>query len=215
MADYTPVSWTTGNTATATQFTALSAALDEEETINTIQDTQVVDYLNSGIVSVPRIACPSSGIGVTSQSLYWVFFTADRDMTVSTITFRSGGTAAAATPSLIRWGLYSESIVGDLSLIASTPNDTTLLAAANTTYSKAFSASADVTMGSRYGAGLLVVSATTTPTMVGTGGGLGSGELSAPLKLNGILTSQTDLPSSVVASSVGLQANGLLYARLS
>lgn len=211
MADYTPVTWTTGNTATATQFTALSAALAEEEAVNKIQNARL-DRLDSAITVMPRYAVViGSGITTSSTngSVNLSYFTADRNMTVSSITMRTGGTAAAATPTLIRMGIYSEALTQDLTLIASTPNDTTLFATASTMYTKALSATVDLTIGSRYAAAMLIITGATAPTIA-------AGQTVEPGILPRLMASvptQTDLPSTVAPASLST-SGGFLYYRL-
>ena len=211
MADYTPVTWNPGDTGSASQFTALSAALDEEELFNDIQKARL-DCLDSYITTMPRWAVGGT-LGLTSGTVFWTHFTADRNMTVSAISVRTGSTAAAATPTLIRMGLYSESVVGDLTQIAATPNDTTLFATTNTIYTKSFSAITNVTMGNRYAVAVIVVSATTMPSLNTFGSGPGSAEVTVAPKMQSSLASQSDLPSSIVANSLAT-TGGVLYARL-
>lgn len=213
MADYTPVTWNTGDTATATQFTALSAALDEEETLNDIQDA-ACDKLTGQIATVHRMMVVANSLSATSGTVNFVYFTADQNMTVSNFSIRTGGTAAAATPTLIRMGLYSESVVGDLTLIGSTPNDTSLFSSTLTMYTKALSTPVDITMGNRYAFALLQVSAVAVATISGSNVQVGSSESAQSPRLFCILASQTDLPSSVVFNNLALGGSHY-YVRLS
>ena len=163
----------------------------------------VPDRLASGFLTIPRWATNTTSLSLGgSGSLHLTYFDADKTAVVTTVGARSGGTAAGATPTVARIGLYSVAANGDLTLIASTANDTALFSAANTNYSKSFSASATVTRGQRLAVGVLVVSGATMPTLVGNSGNAGSSELAIAPRLCGLVTGQTDLPSSVAAGSV-------------
>lgn len=67
-------------------------------------------------------------------------------------------------------GIYSVAANGDLTLVASTPNDTTLFAATFTSYSKALSAALNKVAGQRYALGLIVVTAAAIPSFIGWAG---------------------------------------------
>lgn len=212
MADYTPVIWNPGDTVTTSQYNALVAALAEEEAINVIQDS-MIDRLTSSITTMPRWLVFTSGTA-TSGTVFYYWFTADRDLTVSQITVRTNTTAAAATPTLCRLGLYLEtSTSGDLSQIAATPNDTTLFAAASTMYTKAFSSSVALTAGTRYAVALLVVSGVAVPNFSASGSTIGSAEHASTPRWMASQTGQTDLPSSVAIASM-VNPGIPLYARL-
>lgn len=104
---------------------------------------------------------------LTSGTLYFVYFTAAVTETITSMKVFTGGTLAAATPSICRMGVFSVADNGTLTEVASIANDTTLFLAANTTYARDFTATWTKTAGVRYATGLLVVSAVATPTFVG------------------------------------------------
>lgn len=145
----------------------------------------------------------SGSNGTVSGFLNLTYFVAQVSETINTLVLYCSGTAAA-TATLIRYGVYSVAANGDLTLVASTANDTALMAAANTRYPKPTSAPWAKVAGQRYAAGMLVV-ATTAPTTVAVS------SLSHPLydtlfaqepRLFGAIGSQTDLPTSATAASV-------------
>lgn len=151
----------------------------------------------------------AAGASGTDQ-LMLTYFTAARTETIGTLTVVTGTTAAGATPTLCRMGIYSVAANGDLTLVASTANDTALFAATSTSYAKALSASVGLTAGDRYAVGVLVVSAAAIPTFVGHLGATASAataltSLVTPRRLGRVL-SQTSLPSSVSAGSVSATA---------
>lgn len=178
------------------------------------RDVNKHEALTAGILTVPRWLTVNSSIsGGGSGILHLTYFDASDAMTVSNFTVRGGGTAAGATPTLIRFGLYSVAANGDLTLIASTENDTTLFSTISANVTKAVTTPVAVTYGQRLAFGCLVVSAATLPTFVGTAGP-GSAEMAIAPRISGALSSQTDLPSNITAGSVGA-IGSIMYARLS
>jgi hypothetical protein len=96
------------------------------------------------------------------------FFTARQSIRgANTMAFFTGGTAAA-TVTTIKYGLYEVASNGDLTLLAKTANDATLLTAADTAYPKVFESSGtvDVKAGKRYASAVIFVG-TTAPTLLG------------------------------------------------
>lgn len=176
------------------------------------------DSYTAGEVIPPRSRIASNAITYpASGGVQLQYFTADKTETINTLTAYTGTVAAGATPTLVRYGVYSVAANGDLTLVASTPNDTTLLAATNTAYPKALSASLAKVAGTRYATAIIVVTAAALPTFHGQ-------QLTATTVMNtllrdspplvGRLTGQTDLPASITAASlIGYQ--GLIAIKLS
>lgn len=129
------------------------------------------------------------------------YFTAQKSETVVSLRLCSAATAAGATPTLVRFGLYTAAADGAITLVASTPNDTTLFAAQNTGYTKALSVAYPVVAGTRYALGALVVTAAAAPTIQGYATGIAAQSAVAP-RLCAFTSGAADLPSSVTA--VGL-----------
>jgi len=165
-----------------------------------------VSLLTVGQETVPRFSVAAATGSMVSQSLRLTFFTARTSETVTQVRQWTGTTAAGATPSLCRLGLYSVAANGDIALVASTPNDTTLFAAANTAYTKSFSASYALATGLRYALGILVVSAAAMPSFYSAAAALSATELATAPRLAAAVAAQADLPASVVAASLGLSA---------
>lgn len=174
---------------------------------------KAVDPLAAGFCTISRVMAYNPN-PLTSGSLRLSYFTAPATVSLSNITVATSSVAAAATPTLIRFGLYSVAGNGDLTLVASTASDTTLLAAATTAYTKALSAAYSFTKGTRYAWGVLVVSGSTMPYMLGSGGGVAAEFAVAP-RWNAALSSQSDLPSTITSASLGVSGLGLIYARFS
>lgn len=152
-----------------------------------------------GQSTMDRSDIASSAVSMVSGFLRLTHFTAVRDEPITQVDIFTGTTAASATPTLCRMGLYKVEDSGDLTLIASTANDTTLFAAASTKYTKSFTES-NVTLekGVRYAFGVLIVSAAAMPTMQGKNNVI-AGIMAYPPLLATQVSGQADLPASVVA----------------
>lgn len=157
-----------------------------------------------GFLALPRAHGASEGAATVASTLALTGFNAPFSMTATKLRMVTGGTAAGATPTLCRYGLYSVDASGNLTLVGSTVNDTTLFAGTHTVYEKAMSASVDIVAGQRYACGVLVVTAAAAPSFLGatvpTAGGATIG-LEAPVRF-GSVSGQADLPASVAVGSV-------------
>lgn len=144
----------------------------------------------------------TSGTATVSQLVKLSYFTAYKTETITKLASVTGSTAAAATPTLCRMGLYSVAANGDLTLVASTANDTALWAATNTVYEKAISspASYNVLKGKRYAFATLIVTGAAAPSMAASTQAVGVVGI-AP-RQQGQLSGQSDLPASISAGSV-------------
>lgn len=152
----------------------------------------------------------STGTGILRLS----FFQANRSVTYPGIRVRTSSTAAAATPTLCRMGVWSVASNGDLAaLVASTPNDTALFSAINTAYAKTFSAPLNLTQGFRYAAGVLVVTAGAAPTMAGVSLP-NAAEAGLDERDCANVTGQADLPATVAAASLADTTNHVAFILL-
>ena len=175
--------------------TALSSRLDAVE-----YQPEEANRLAAGQETFSRIYATGNGIAITSGVLKLAYLTAFRSETINSLKVNTGGTGAAATPTLCRLGLYSVAGNGDLTLIASTANDTTLFSSANTGYTKALTSGVAVTKGQRYAVAILVVSGTTMPSLAGIGISISLGGESP--RVYGQVNAQADLPASISAGSI-------------
>jgi hypothetical protein len=166
------------------------------------------DVLSTGDGTVTR----SVGVGVAvatvatgSGNLILAQFNAKRGTPSTQVRVLSGTTAAGATPTLCRIGLYAVALnsqnVLTGTLVASTVNDTTLFAAASTAYARSWSAAVTPTLGARYALGVLVVTGAAAPTLVGESF-LVASESAQPPRLGGSLAGQSDLPATWVDSAL-------------
>lgn len=188
----------TGNADTATKLATTrkinGVSFDGSADI-TVSDS--ANSFTSSVSSMPRTAVqaypnPPSG---------WVTlncFTADKSMTVNNLTTICG-TAAAATPTLCRLGIYSIDGSNNLTLIGSTANDTTLWSSA-TSYTKALTSGVAITQGSRYALATLIVSSAAVANLGGYWG-VGSEGIVSPM--TGVMVNgKSDLPASITAASL-------------
>jgi hypothetical protein len=172
------------------------------------------DVLDVGEAIYNRKDITSSAVTVASGSLRLAYFTAQRpNEFITQIRLYSGSTAAGATPTLVRIGVYEvNEVTGDLTLVASTANDTTLFAATNTSYTKALSASWLKEKGKRYAIGVLVVTAAAVPTFTGQNA-IPAGEAAMSPRITAY-TAQTDLPNTITAGSLTNGASRIYYVCL-
>lgn len=161
--------------------------------------------LTTGEATLSRLQITSSTLALgASGRVALTYFTATRSRDCTQLRTLTGGTAAAATPTLNKMGLYSVAADGALTRVAATAHDATLFAAANTAYTRA-AGSFSVAAGQRYAFAILVVTAVALPTFAGfaASGSAAPAELALAPRLAGILNTQTDLPASIPAASVG------------
>lgn len=140
-----------------------------------------------------------------SGSVRLTYFTATQTGTYTRLRSLTATTAAGATPTLARMGVYTVAANGNLTLLAATANDTTLWATANTAYERTTTASYTLTAGQRYAFAHLVVTAAAVPSLVGkssVGAGAANAELArAPRKTGS--TPATDLSASFTFDLIG------------
>jgi hypothetical protein len=137
--------------------------------------TDTLNMLTGEQENMPWWASKDATITMTSGLARFGFFTARRSFTVTSLRLVSGGTAAAATPSLVKFGLYSVSYAAGvettLTRIGLTASDTSTFAATATAYTKALATAVGIAEGTRYAIGALVVTAAAAPTVQGLVGG--------------------------------------------
>ena len=156
--------------------------------------------LASGESTMPRLLAggtPATGNG----NLRLCYFTARKTETITSVRLTANVAQIGAT--LLRIGIYSEDGSGNLTLVASTASDTSLLVSAGTAYTKALSSSWSKVRGTRYAAGVLLVGTSQAPYMYGQiNGGLDGYQLP---RLSQMVTGLSDLPSTVAVGSLTKQ----------
>jgi GDSL-like lipase/acylhydrolase family protein len=170
------------------------------------------DEITVGQSTLQRIAgCNSTTQALgSSGTMRLTYFTAYRSETVTTIEAETGATAAAATPTLCRMGLYSVAANGDIALLSGCANDTTLFAGTGTVYNRALGASQALVLGKRYAVGVLVVTGAALPTFLGFSFGGSAAHLTRSPRKTAAVTGLSDLPASTVSGSLATSGS-LLY----
>lgn len=180
------------------------------------QDPQLDVWSSAGQETITRFqATVTSAVTLSNQAMRTTYFTARSSFTSTQVRTFSGSTAAGATPTLCRVGLYIAQADGTLSsLAASIVNDTTLWASTTTAYDRSWSSPVAIVRGQRYGISCLCVTGATAPTMPGTnvimGGSYAAETIRSPALASSI-ASQADLPASVAVGSLSGNT-GAFYA---
>lgn len=157
--------------------------------------------LTSGESTLARRAVGLSTVTTGNGILRLTYFVARKGETITQVRTMSGATAQVGA-TMCKVGIYSEDSSGNLTLVGSTANTTTLWAATNTAYTTSLSASFAKTRGTRYAVGILVVGSSTAPTMNGNLVPTAGTETSLSPRLSALFGGQTDLPSSVAVGSL-------------
>lgn len=166
----------------------------------------VPNRLAAGIETFPRELAGFTPT-MSTGSLRLSYFTSYKNFASTQGVMWTGNTAAAATPTLVKFGLYSVAANGDLTLVASTANDTTLFAGVNTKYTRNWLASVNIQYGQRYAFAALVVSGAAVPTVQGNiFAGVGALQAETPTEV-AFLSAQSDLPASIAFGALGTSAN--------
>lgn len=180
---------------------SLLAALAAYGLVTDSSTTDGGTLITTGEESMDRRVAVGSAT-MSSGFLRICYFEARKTETITQIRSYTGGTAAGATPTLCRKVIFSVDANGGLTaVLASTTNDTTLWAAANTGYTRSLSSSWSKVAGTRYAAAALCVTAATAPALVGSSHGAAIAGV-AP-RIAGLVQGQSDIPSSVASGSVG------------
>lgn len=172
--------------------------------------TNVSDGLAVGFEIMDRVWADSAVLNV-SGTIKFTYFTAPYADVSTQVRIASSGTAAA-TVTLIRFGLYTVAFDDQhLDLVASIPNDATIFASPNTMYTRNWSTPYTFIPGQRYAIGVLQV-ATTQATIAGRQPGAGfASELGLAPRLCGQLAGQSDLVTPIAAGSI-VNTGGVIYA---
>lgn len=160
--------------------------------------------LTVGEATMPRSQISATNVALpAASSVRLTYFTARKSRACTQLRVLTGTTAAGATPTLCKLGLYSVAADGALTRVAATASDTTLFAAASTTYTRATTAPFAVTAAQRYAFGIIMVTAAALPTFLGySSSAAAAAEFAVDPRISGALNTQTDLPATATAASV-------------
>lgn len=160
------------------------------------------NLLDGGEETLPRELTTAVTIPSTSGLLRLTYLTARKTEPVNNLRAVSGSTAAGATPTLARLGLYSIAANESGTLVCATDaTDLTLFAVANTGYTRVTTTTGQKIAGQRYAFASIVVTAAAAPTLSGHAFG-GSTETGVAPRLAAAITGLTDLPASFVIGSL-------------
>jgi len=186
---------------------AVSASVAGLSLANTLSD------FPTGEANVPRwmVNLPTTSTGNELMRLgYW---TAQKTETITKVRTVSG-TPAAAGATLVKIGVFSVATNGDLTLVAKTADlSATTWIATNTPYTSNFTASWTKTKGQRYATAVLVVGASTVPTLAGFYSPIAASELAESPRVMGHV-SATDfgtIGSTIAGSGVSNSSAGIAY----
>lgn len=128
----------------------------------------------------------------------------------------TGTTAAGATPTLCKMCVFAVNTDESLTLLGAIANDTALFDTANVDWKRSLLTAVPLIAGRRYAAGVLVVTGATMPSFAGTVATRFTRYItcgSAPVQAT-VWTSQSDVPSSLVAPVSWQWAGEFVYAEL-
>lgn len=168
--------------------------------IATQVDTGRRDELAIGESTLPRRQVASAGATLPAGSLSLTYFTAQKTETVNQVRTCTGS-AAAVDATLCRIGIYEVDVSNNLTLVASTENDTALWSEIGVTYSNVLMSSFTKKRGVRYAVGELIVGATSTPDLLGQTQLVGDEAAQSP-RLSGLVVDQADLPTDIPAELI-------------
>lgn len=156
----------------------------------------------------------SGSAALTTQGLYLSYFAARHTGTVTSVITQTTGTAAGATPTVARVGVYSvDPATGNITLIGSTTHNGSMWNTINTAYTQALSTPAAIVKGNTYATGVLIVSGAAMPTLAAGPTTLIAANQALAPRMTGLVTGQSNLPASVVAGSI-TNTERNFYARL-
>lgn len=108
---------------------------------------------------------------LANQRIHLQIFQVSSVVTIKGLTFFTDNTAAGATPTLVKFGLYAMTSIDTAFLLAQTANDTTIFSQTVTRYSRTFASpvtSITLVPGRWYAAGVLVNSSAAMPVLAAT-----------------------------------------------
>lgn len=160
------------------------------------------NLLKTGEESFSRELATSNVITLNTGVLRLCYFTARKTETTTQVRVITGSAGAAATPTLCRIGLWQVAADGSGPLVAATDNDTTLFPFGGTAYTRFWATPYAKKAGLRYAVGILVVTGTTPPSVLGEFIPVGSEVSSIAPVLTGAISGSTDLPDPLPAPGI-------------
>lgn len=174
----------------------------------------VNSLLTVGEETTPRKYVAGNIAGPTSTDLRLSYFTARKSEAITQVRTYVGSTAAAATPTLCRIGIWTAGLDGALlALVGSTANDVALWSVVGLEYTTPLQTPWAKVAGQRYAWAPLIVTAGARPTFAGhtiasDGGGFRTESGRSP-RITAVSAGNADLPTAVAVG--GLGTSGIFY----
>lgn len=174
------------------------------------------DDLASGETTVSRRMTGAAGT-LTTQTLRLAYKKATKTETIGSVILAGAGTAAGATMTLCKVGIYEEDPnTLDLTLVASSANSTSKFSSAVSGTESTFTLSSNFNKvrGRRYAVAVLVVTSATAPNILVGATMSGTSAIKNP-RLCAAVAGQTDLPASIANSTLASAGTSVCpYAEL-
>lgn len=152
--------------------------------------------LPDGEFSPPRFLMAGTHT-LTSGELTIMEFTAKRTEAITHLSMYSRGVAAGATPTLVRFGVFTINADQSVTPLAVIANDTALFAATYTPYKRALDVTWNKVAGQRYGLGVMCVTGATAPQVYsGTNWGYAATVVHQVMALNPAVVRKTNALSA-------------------
>lgn len=196
---------------------SFNAAEWDQMTPNNLDAVQKYLSFEAATIDIPaRDKALLGGTAQASGSVFMTMFTPLVTTTVSSITVCCGGTAGSSL-TLARMGVYSMDSNTTATLLARTASDTTLFTTTNTAYQRSFDtaggypASLTLTAGTRYAIAVIVVGTTMPAWNLFMNASNTSAVTGLSPRTCGLVSGQTDLPTSPTVANTGT----MIFGRLS
>ena len=174
----------------------------DEPSLSTVVQPYFRGYEHNSATSldIPARTIINASTAITTNITYFSFFTATEALTVSNISFCSGGSPASGV-TLVRFGLYTFDGT-TATLVARTNNDSSRFTVANTVYTGAldtnggYPASYNLVAGQRYAVAVVVVASTSGQLLSANYGSSSTAVLALSPKVVGYANATSDLPAT-------------------
>ena len=174
----------------------------DEPSLSTVAQPYFRGYENNSATSldIPARTVLNATTSLTTNITYFSFFTPTEALTVSNISFCSGGSPASGV-TLVRFGLYTFDGT-TATLVARTNNDSSRFTVANTIYTGAldsnggFPTSYNLVAGTRYATAVVVVASTTGQLLAANYGSSSTAVLALSPRVVGYANATSDLPAT-------------------
>ena len=174
----------------------------DEPSLSTVTQSSFRGYEHQSTTSldIPTRTIINASTSLTTNITYFSFFTPTEALTVSNISFCSGGSPASGV-TLVRFGLYTFDGT-TATLVARTNNDSSRFTVANTVYTGAldstggFPTSYNLIAGNRYAVAVVVVASTSGQLLSANYGSSSTAVLALSPRVVGYANATSDLPAT-------------------